>query len=149
MRIDPRRLLPWLTVAGNCAVAIMFMQAIITGLFPFSHHWIFPGMAAVLLAQSAVFRNRGPVWPLTVLSVLLLGIGIARLRTIRESHHLIQLALAFGLCAAHHGCLARWVSPSSWRQANRRWAVSLGAVALAGALEAWREGLWWGLSAGS
>jgi len=149
MRPDPRRLVPWLTVAGNLALATMFMQAIITGLFPFSHHWIFPGMATVLLAQSAGFRDRGPVWPLAALSLLLLGIGVARLRTIRESHHLVHLALAFGVCAAHHRCLARWASPPAWQTANRRWAASLAAVALAGAIAAWRQGIWWGLAAGS
>jgi len=149
MLTDPRRLLPWLTIVGNLAAAIMLMQAIITGLFPFSHHWIFPGMAVILLAQSAGFRDRGPVWPLASLSVLLLGIGVARLGTIIQSHHLVHLALAFGIGALHHACLASWGSPPAWRQANRRWAASLALVALTGAAIAWRQGIWWGLTAGS
>jgi len=149
LTFDPRRLLPWLTIAANVAAAVMFMQAIITGLFPYSHHWILPGMALVLLAQSAGFRDRGPVWPLTALSVLLVGIGAARLRTIWESHHLVHLALALGLCAVHHERLSRWQAPPAWSEANRRWAGSLGGVALLAAAFAWRQGIWWGLAAGS
>lgn len=147
--LNPGRLLPWLTIAGNLAAATMGMQAIVTGLFPFSHHWILPAMAALLLAQSAGFRDRGPVWPLTALSVLLVGIGVARLRTIWESHHLVHLALALGLCAAHHERLARWQAPPAWQEANRRWAASLGGAALLAAALAWRQGIWWGLSEGS
>jgi len=147
--LNPGRLLPWLTIAGNVAAAVMAMQAIITGVFPYSHHWIFPGMAAMLLAQSAGFRDRGPVWPLAALSVLLVGLGIARLRTIWESHHLVHLALALGLCAAHHERLSRWSAPPVWGEANRRWAASLGAAAVLAAALAWRQGIWWGLAAGT
>jgi hypothetical protein len=143
------RLLPWLQVAGNLAVAAMAMQAVITGLFPYSHHWIFPFMAVVLLVQSAAFFNRGPVWPLTSLSLFLLGIGVARLRTIWESHHLIHLAMAFGICAVHHHRLAGWASPSMWTQANRRWTTVFGVVAIWAAALAWRQGIWWGLEPGA
>ncbi len=143
------RLLPWLTVAGNIGVAGMAMQAIITGIFPFSHHWIIPFMATVLFFQSVAFFNRGPVWPLTGLSLFLLGIGVARLRTIWESHHLIHLALAFAICAAHHRRLSAWISPPAWQAANRRWAATIAAVAVAAAMVAWRQGIWWGLSTGA
>jgi hypothetical protein len=143
------RLLPWLQVAGNLAVAAMAMQAIITGVFPFSHHWIIPFMAAVLLAQSTLFFNRGPVWPLAALSLFLLAIGVARLRTIWESHHLIHLAFAFALCAVHHQRLSAWASPPFWQMANRRWGVVFMVVAAWAAVLAWRQGIWWGINTGA
>lgn len=143
------RWLPFLIVAANVALAGVFAQLVITGIFPFSHHWIFPVMAAALVTQTFSFPNGGPVVAFAVCSLLLLGVGVARLETITLSHHLIHFALAFGLCARLHRILAGWPSPEAWRTANRRWAGFFAAVAVVAAVIAWRRGIWWGIHDGT
>ncbi len=143
------RFLPAVIVAANLAAAIGWMQAIVTGLFPWSHHWIFPGIALQLLAQTFLFRRRGPVAPFAGLATLLLAIAVARLPTITASHHLVHFAMAFGLTAALHWRMAAWESPPAWRRANRWWAGGYATVAVVSALIAWRLGIWWGISDGT
>jgi len=138
-----------MVVAANLAAAVGWMQAIITGVFPWSHHWIFPGIAAQLLAQTWVFRRRGPGGALAALAALLLAVAVARLPTIRGAHHLIHFAAAFALCAGLHVRLSGWEGPARWRRVNRAWAAAYAAVAVAAALLAWRFGIWWGISDGT
>ena len=126
------------------------MQAIIAGLFPWSHHWIFPIMAGLLLAQTWLFKGRGPVGSFVGLSLLLLGIAVARLPTIAASHHLILFSMAFALAAVLYWRLAAWAGPSSaWRVATRWCAMLYAVVAVASALLAWRLGIWWGIADGT
>lgn len=143
------RLLPVLVVAVNLTAAIGWMQAIITGLFPWSHHWIFPGIAVQLLVQAFLFRRRGPVLPFAGLTALLLAIAIARLPTIAASHHLIHFAMAFALSSILHWRMAFWESSPAWGKANRWWAAGYAVVAAAAAVLAWRSGIWWGISDGT
>jgi hypothetical protein len=143
------RFLPALVVAANLAAALGWMQAILTGLFPWSHHWIFPCIAVQLLAQAFLFRTRGPGAALAGLSALLLGIAVARLPTIHASHHLIHFAMAFGLCAVLHRRLAGWAAPAPWPALHRWWAVLYAAVAVVSALLAWHAGIWWGIRDGT
>lgn len=143
------RWLPWLIVAANLAAAGGFAQLVITGIFPFSHHWIFPVMGVALIIQTRMFPRGGPVAPFAGCSLLLLGVAVARLETIWLSHHLIHFALAFGLGAMLHAILSRWPSSLLWRLANRRWAALFSAVAVVAAWFAWRHGIWWGIHDGT
>lgn len=143
------RWLPWVIVAANVAGAAGFAQLVVTGLFPFSHHWIFPVMALALLVQTRMFPGGGPVAPFVACSLLLLGVAVARLETIILSHHLIHFAMAFGLGAALHRALSRWPSTPAWATANRRWAGLFLAVAVVAAFLAWRQEIWWGLDDGT
>lgn len=143
------RLLPALVFAANLAVAGVLAQLIISGIFPWSHHWIFPMMAALILAQTFGFRRTGPVAGFVAADVVLLGTAAARLETIWLSHHLVHFALAYGIAAVTHVRLARWDAGPGWAQANRGWARTLAAVAVGAAYLAWRNGIWWGLRDGT
>lgn len=130
-------------------MAAGFAQLTVTGIFPFSHHWIFPVMALALLTQTVTFPRGGPVAPFAVCSLLLLGVAVARLETIWLSHHLIHFALAFALCGVLHRILAGWPSSANWQRANRSWAGLFLAVAAVAAFLAWRQGIWWGIRDGT
>ena len=143
------RLLPALVFAANLALAAVFAQLVISGVFPWSHHWIFPVMAALILAQTFGFRRTGPVAGFVAANVVLLAVAAARLETIRLSHHLIHFALAYAIGAVTHRQLARWDAGPGWASANRRWARTLAFVAVGAALLALRDGIWWGLRDGT
>ncbi len=143
----PRVWLPIMQIGANVAGAIVLMQAIISGVFPWSHHWFFPVMEAALLLQVLATRGRG--WALAACSLFVLLVAIARIETIHLSHHLIHFALTFGLAAGVHGRVARASAPGAWRSANRGWAAAFVGVALLAAVIAIRQGVWWGLRDGT
>ena len=137
------RLFPFLVFAVNLAAAAVVAQLIIAGIFPWTHHWIFAILAAWLLLQSLAFPRGGPVAGLVASSVLLFGVAVARLETITLSHHLIHFSIGFAVGALLHARMAVWPTSEPWRKANRSWAWSYLAIAVASALLAVRQGIWW------
>ena len=87
-----------------------------------------------------------PVRVLTLLSLLILGVAIARLETIYLSHHLMQFSMPFfaGL-TLHYRLGAGRKNP--WKHFNRGVAAICALVAFISAVIAIRYGIWWGLSA--
>ena len=138
-------LIPFLVVAGNLGLFLVSASLIVSGAFGFSHHWLFLLHEAVLLAQ--VFLFRPPflaVRTLTGLSLLVLGVAVARLETVYLSHHLMQFSLAFiaGI-PLHLRLYAGRKNPI--RHINGGLAILCAVVALVSAAIAWHYGIWWNL----
>jgi len=136
-------LLPLAVVAGNIGLFLVTSSLIVSGSFGFSHHWLFLLHEVVLLAQ--VFLLKPPYLPvrtLASLSLLVLGVAIARLETIYLSHHLMQFSLAFIAGIFLHLRLYSG-RKNSWRRFNGGLAVFCAVVAVTSAVIALRYGIWW------
>jgi len=143
-RISP--LIPFLMVAGNSGLFLVSASLIVSGTFGFTHHWLFLLHEVVLLAQ--VFLFKPPflaVRTLTGLSLLVLGVAVARLETIYLSHHLMQFSLAFIAGAPLHLRLYAG-RKNPMRRFNGGMAILCAVVALVSAAIAWQYGIWWGLT---
>jgi len=139
-------LVPLFVVAGNIGLFLVSSSLIISGTLGFSHHWLFPLHEAVLLLQVFLFRSpRIPIRAFTGLSLLVLGVAIARLETIHLSHHLMHFSLAFiaGL-TLHYRLGAGRNNPL--KRFNRGVAAICAAVAVVSAIIAVRYGIWWSFS---
>jgi len=139
------RWLPVGVVTGNLAVFQLSASCVLSGSVRLSHHWLFPFHEGLLLLKVFLLDRRLPVRTLTVLSLLVLGISVARMETIYLSHHLIHLSMAWALGAAIHRRLAATRS-SPWRAFNAPFAVVAAIWMMVTGVVAVTSEIWWGMS---
>lgn len=134
--------------AANLLLFVVGSGFVLSGKAGFSHHWLIPFHEAALLGQVVVLGRRAPARVFLVLSLLVLGVSVARMETIFLSHHLIHMSMAWGLAAALHRRLSL-VSGAAAGKVNSSLAVLAAAWAVITLTAALLHGIWWGISDGT
>lgn len=141
-------------MAGNLAAFLLSASGVLSGAVAVSHHWLMPFhegllfLQVVVLGRSARGAPGAPVRTLGFLSLVVLGISVARLETMFLSHHLIHLALAWAIGAFLHRRLAA-LRTAPWRTFNGSFAVLAALWAGLTLVVAVSSGVWWGIGGGT
>ena len=134
-------------MAGNLAAFLLSASGVLSGAVAVSHHWLMPFHEGLLFLQVVVLGRGAPGAPvrtLGFLSLVVLGISVARLETIFLSHHLIHLALTWTIGAFLHRRLAT-LRAAPCRTFNGSFAVLAALWAGLTLVVAVSSGVWWGI----
>ena len=143
-----RAWLPAGVLAGNLAAFLLSASGVLSGAVAVSHHWLMPFHEGLLYLQVVFLGPGAPVRMLAFLSLLVLGISVARLETIFFSHHLLHLSLAWAIGVSLHRRLAA-LRAAPWGTFNGSFAVLAALWAGLTLVVAVSSGVWWGIGGGT
>ncbi len=142
------KLSPLWIIAGNLAAFCALSGYFLSARAAISHHWTFPLHEGLLLLQALALKGKGARETVAGISLLILGISLARLETIYLSRHLFHFSLAWALAFLLHCKLGMGSQRGAFRNVNLLWGGLCAIAAIVSLYLALRQGIWWGLGPG-